>query len=191
MKTFESFVWRLVLAAILAAVVYLYYSIVLPRVACAALALVAGVAEVLAPMVSKGGQGISLRLLAMTGTTLLAWPALAWLLHLYIADRVACMALAAAVASLGGLFAAGHGQGREHRRLAAILVSVLVPLYAIAYALAAGSRGAVAFACLAVGVAFFVAKIAEVWPDRIEESLAVGGTVAILAGAATIAVAFV
>jgi hypothetical protein len=128
-----------------------------------------------------------MRVLLKTGAAFLAWPGLAWgLLALGLADRGVRIALAAAAASALGIFAAGHGQGREHARLAATLVAVAIPVYALAAALVGDTRLAAAAGCLAVAVAFVTAKVALVWPDRLEETMVGGAAIAICAGVATL-----
>jgi len=182
-----KFVLRLIVAIVIAFVGYIYFGAVLPDKAAATVALSLALIELLAPMLSKGGGGASLRVLVKTGAAFLAWPGIAWaLLALGLTDRGARIALAAAAASALGIFAAGHGQGREHARLAATLVAVAIPVYALAAALVQDTRLAAAAGCLAVAVAFVTAKVALVWPDRLEESMAGGAALAVCAGIATL-----
>lgn len=181
-----KFLLRLLIAVVIAWLGYMYFSAVLPDIAARAVAIVLAVVELLGPMFASRG-GASMRLLAKTGAAFLAWPGFAWMLLVGgVDDRGARIALAAAAASTLGVFAAGHGQGREHARLAATLVAVAVPVYALAAALVQGTRLAAAAGCLAVASAFVTAKVALVWPDRLEESMVVGAALAMCAGVATL-----
>jgi len=187
MSDLFKFLLRLLVALVIAFAGYVYFGAVLPDKAAATVALGLALIELLAPMLSKGGGGASLRVLVKTGAAFLAWPGIAWaLLALGLTDRGARIALAAAAASALGIFAAGHGQGREHARLAATLVAVAIPVYALAAALVQDTRLAAAAGCLAVASAFVTAKVALVWPDRLEESMVVGAALAMCAGVATL-----
>jgi hypothetical protein len=186
--SFFGFVLRLLIAAVIATLGFLYFGAVLPQAAAAALAMVLAAVELLGPMFSKGAGGASLRVLVRAGAALLVWPGLAWaLLALGLQDRGARIALAAAAASALGILAAGHGQGREHARLVTTLVSIAIPVYALAAALVQDTRIAVAMGCAAVAVAFVTAKLALVWPDHLEDSMVAGAVIAIVAGFATVA----
>jgi hypothetical protein len=188
-NTFFGFVLRLLIAAVIATLGFVYFGAVLPRPAAAALAMALAAAELLGPMFSsKGGGGASLRVLVRAGASLLVWPGFAWaLVALGLQDRGARIALAAAAASALGVFAAGHGQGREHARLVTTLVSTAIPVYALAAALVQDTRIAVAAGCVAVAIAFVTAKLALVWPAHLEETMVAGVVIAIVTGFATVA----
>jgi hypothetical protein len=186
MHALESFIIRLLIAVLIAVAVYFYFASVLPPAADRIFAGAVGLIELVAPLASKSGGGASLRLIARAGAALLVWPGIAWALTPVVHDTGARLALAAAGASVAGIFAAGQGQGHEHARLAGVLTSVAIPVYALAYALLAGTRAGAAAGCVGVAVAFAVAKIALVWPDRLERLMLVGGGVALVAAVATV-----
>jgi hypothetical protein len=182
-----KFLLRLIIAIVIAFAGYVYFGAVLPDKAAATVALILAVVELVGPMLTRGGGGASLQVLGKTTVAFLAWPGIAWgLLALGLTDRGARIALAAAAASALGIFAAGHGQGREHARLAATLAAVAIPVYALAAALVGDTRVAAATGCFAVGVAFVTAKVALVWPDRLEETMVGGAAIAVCAGVATL-----
>lgn len=179
MKSAEGVFFRLLIAFVIAGVAYLYFGSVLPRPVAAVVALLIAAIELLGPML--GGQGgLSLRVLAKLGVALLVWPGIAWAIIWsgYVADPDARVALAAAAASALGVFAAGHGQGKEHRRLVAVIVSLALPAYAVTLSLFDPSPLGVAGACLAVGVGAATAKIALVWPQRHEDLMLAGSVLA-------------
>lgn len=173
------FIFRLVIALVIAYAGFMYFGAVLPRSAAAVVALLLAALELFGPML--GGQGgLSLRAMAKLGVALLVWPGLAWIIELsgYVPDRDARIALAAGIASALGVFAAGHGQGRENVRLVAVIVSLALPAYAITVALFDPNAMGVAAACLAVGIGALTAKIALVWPQRHEDLMLVCGGLA-------------
>jgi len=59
-------------------------------------------------------------------------------------------------------------------------------VYALTAALVGGTRLAAAAGCFAVGMAFVTAKVALVWPDRLEETMVGGAVIAVCAGIATL-----
>lgn len=186
MTEFFRFLLRLLIALVIAWFGYVYFGAVLPDPAARIVAIVLAVVELLGPMFTSRG-GASMRLLVKAGAAFLAWPGFAWLLlSAGLTDRGARIALAAAAASTLGVFAADHGQGREHARLAATLIAIAIPVYALATALVGGTHLEAAAGCLAVATAFVTAKIALVWPDRLENLMVGGAVLAATAGAATL-----
>jgi hypothetical protein len=180
----EGFLIRLLVAALLCWVGFLYFGIVLPTGPAIGIALLLATMELFAPMLA-GRQGAAIRWLFRVATPLVAWPALAWLALAHITNHGAAVTAAAAGASLVGLAAAGHGQGNEHARAGVALVASLIPFIALLEALRSGNVIAASVGCIAVAAGFFTAKVALVWPDRHERLMLVAAMAAIAAGVAT------
>lgn len=183
-NAFNSFFIRLLVAALLGWVGLLYFGIVLPAVPALGIALFLAIMELFAPMLA-GRQGAAIRWLFKVAMPLVTWPALAWFALAHIANHGAAVTAAAAVASLIGLAAAGHGQGNEHARAGVALVSSLVPFIALLEALRSGNTIAASVGCMAVAAGFFTAKVALVWPDRHERLIWMATMAATASGVAT------
>lgn len=183
-NTFDGFLIRLLVACMIALCGWLYFGIVLPPAGAGGIAVALAVAELFAPLLA-GRQGASLRWLFRIAMPLVAWPALAWLVGMYVHSRGVSMAAAAAAAAMLGVLAAGHGQGHEHARLGVVLVACLIPLIALFQCLRAGDQAAAAVGCIAVAVGFVAAKLSLVWPERLEDTLVWGAVAAVVAGVAT------
>lgn len=183
-NSFEGFLIRLIVAALVAWFGLLYFGIVLPRPAASTIALILALAELFAPMLA-GKQGASLRVMFQIAMPLVAWPALAWLAEIYLTNHGVAVALAAAAASMLGVAAAGHGQGKEHARLAVVFVATAIPPIALYTAMRGGNEVAAAVACVAVAAGFISAKLAIVWPDHIENAMVGCALAAAAAGGAT------
>lgn len=178
------FLFRLFLASLIWVLGYWLFSSVLPIPAAAVVAAVLALAELFGGGVGRrGGAGGGLRLLIATGSTLISWPASALGLQwLGIADRPARIAIAAGAAAVLGVFAAGHGSGKESRRLWAVLAAGAIPLYALIAALLISPPDPLALAsgAAAIGVALVVAKQAIVWPTNHETALGIAASAAFI-----------
>jgi len=186
---FLSLLFRFVLAILIAALGYWWFSAIMPRPFAAVIGIIAGAAEFIGPLVTRGGgrgSGSGLRMLFGFGLPLIAWPGIAMLIGLWIPDRATHVALAAIVATLLGVFTARHGQGRDQHYLIAVLVAVSIPVAAMASAIANESMWGTTAACLALGVAPLVAKNAHVWSDTYDRYLGIAAVVAFV-GAALVA----
>lgn len=181
------FLLRLFLASLIFAFGWALFREVLPVPAACVVAIVLALAELAAPAIARSGAGVGggLRLLLRLGATLIAWPIAAWVLDVAgLADRPARIAIAAAIASAGGVMAAGHGSGKDTARLWAVVAAAAVPVYALMQALVCAPVDplAVACACGAVAIALLVTRQAIVWPLEHERVLAGAAGAVTLAG---------
>lgn len=176
---------RILIALIIIVLAYYYFRAVLPQAGAVLVALALGALELVAPVFSKqSGVGGSLRVLAQIAGAVLVWPAIALALEHFGVEWGAAVAVASAIACAGGIIASGHGSGQDRARIAAIIVSVCLPLYAIVVNAFDPSPLAWAAAGGGVAVAAGVATASGVWPAKIEKELTV---VAGLAGVAALA----
>jgi len=182
------FLLRLFLASLIFAFGWALFREVLPVPAACGVAIVLALAELAAPAIARSGAGNvggGLRLLVRLGATLITWPIAAWALDVAgLADRPARIAIAAAIASAGGVMAAGHGSGKDTARLWAVVAAAAVPVYALMQALACAPVDplAVTCACGAVAIALLVTRQAIVWPLEHERVLAFAAGAVTLAG---------
>lgn len=186
---FISLLFRFLLAIIIAALGYWWFSAIMPRPFAAIVGLFVGAAEFVGPLVTRGGgrgAGSGLRMLFWFGLPLLAWPGIAMLIGMWIPDRATHVALAAIIATMFGVFTAHHGQGRDQHYLISVLIAVAIPVAAMASAIANESEWGTAAACIAIGVAPLVAKNDHVWADSHDRYLGIASIVAFV-GAALVA----
>lgn len=164
-----KFLLHLVVAVVVFAVAVWYFRSVAPAGVAFWVALGLGLIELVAPLVGSK-HGISGWVLLRVGAPVLAFPGFAWIMiYLRHPAWYVTVPVAAGLACGVGAFAAGHGSGREHKRLIAAGASVLVPLYALLYVLVEGAPPiGLACACAAVAVAPLVVKVAVTWPGRHE-----------------------
>jgi len=164
-----KFLIHLVVAVVVFAVASWYFRSVAPADVAKLIALVLALIEIVAPLVG-GKHGVSGLMLLRVGAPVLVFPGIAWLsIYLLHAAWYVTVPIAAGVACGVGAFAAGHGSGREHRRLISTGAAVLVPLYALVYVLIEGAPPlGLACACAAVAIAPMVVKVAVTWPGRHE-----------------------
>jgi hypothetical protein len=189
-----SLLFRFVLAIVIAALGYWWFSAIMPRPFAAVVGLVAGAAEFIGPLVTRGGgrgSGSGLRMLFGFGLPIIAWPGIAMLVGLWIPDRATHVALAAIAATVLGVFTARHGQGRDQHYLISVLVAVSIPVAAMASAIANESMWGTAAACVAIGVAPLVAKNAHVWADKHDQYLGMAAIVAFVSAALVAARQFI
>jgi hypothetical protein len=189
-----SLLFRFVLAIVIAALGYWWFSAIMPRPFAAVVGLVAGAAEFIGPLVTRGGgrgSGSGLRMLFGFGLPIIAWPGIAMLVGLWIPDRATHVALAAIAATVLGEFTARHGQGRDQHYLISVLVAVSIPVAAMASAIANESMWGTAAACVAIGVAPLVAKNAHVWADKHDQYLGMAAIVAFVSAALVAARQFI
>lgn len=177
---------RILIALIIIVLAYYYFRAVLPQAGAVLVALALGALELVTPLFSKqSGVGGSLRVLVQIAGAALVWPAIALALeHFGGVEWGAAVAVASAIACAGGIIASGHGSGQDRARIAAIIVSVCLPLYAIVVNAFDPSPLAWAAAGGGVAVAAGVATASGVWPARIEKELTVAAG---LAGVAALA----
>ena len=166
-----SFLFRVVVAVLLAMVGAWYFGLIWPGMVALCIGIAIGAIELFGPFIGGrassggygGGMGAGLALLRVAAGVL-TWPGFAWLvMHFGGADRGLAAAIAATPAVLVGIVMAGYGPGGENRRLTAAVVSGLVALIALLEALPSG-RAATAAGCVAVAAALFVARATNVWP---------------------------
>jgi len=164
-----KFLLHLLVAVVVFAVAVWYFRSVAPAGVSAWIALGLALVELVAPLVG-GKHGVSGWMLLRVGAPVLAFPGFAWLMiYLLRPAWYVTVPVAAGLACGVGAFAAGHGSGREHKRLIATGAAVLVPLYALLYVLVEGAPPiGLACACAAVAVAPLVVKVAVTWPGRHE-----------------------
>ena len=175
---------RLAFAVLILFVGARLFWLVLPLWAAYTIAIVLACVEFFGPML--GGQhGMSLRLFLAMTLPFVAWTLVALVMLVASHDHWLNLAVGAIGGALTGLLAARHGQGHEHARLAELLVATSIPVVALVECLTSGDRPAVAIACVAVAAGFLAAKQALVWPDRLEQIMAGGATIAVCAGVAT------
>lgn len=164
-----KFLLHLVFAIIVFALAAWYFRSVAPARVAAWIAIGLALVELVATLVG-GKHGISGLMLLRIGAPVLVFPGFAWIMiHLLHPAWYVTVPVAAGLACGVGAFAAGHGSGREHKRLISTGAAVLVPLYALVYVLIEGSPPiGLACACAAVAVAPIVVKVAVTWPGRHE-----------------------
>ena len=164
-----KFLLHLAVAIIVFFLAAWYFRSVAPAGVATWIAIGLAVIELVAPLVGSK-HGISGWVLLRVGAPVLVFPGFAWVtIHLLHPAWYVTVPVSAGLACGVGAFAAGHGSGREHKRLIATGAAVLVPLYALVYVLIEGAPPlGLACACAGVAVAPLVVKVAVTWPGRHE-----------------------
>lgn len=188
---FWSFLLRVVLAVVIFAAVAALFAEVLPLNVALAAGTLAGLAELIGPALGgKGGSGV--RWMLHATLPVVAWPLAALgFSHFLGFDRLHALAAGCIVAAAFGLAGAGHGGGHERARLATVAAAAIIPIAALLQTLPSGDYAAVALSSFGVAVAFGAAKVALVWPDRLEDLMLTGGAAAAVSATVAAAMALV
>jgi len=171
-----KFLFRLLLASIVAVLAAAYFYLALPLPVAVAIGIGLGLLELISPLTvnrSSGASGTARVMgpLFKIAAPLILWPGLAWTIeHLAGVPPHAAIAAGAGVSAMAGLFAAGHGQGRDSARLWGVIVALLCVLYASAQSVSGGYfAGAVGAGAAALGL--MSARRAIVWSEQFQAGL--------------------
>lgn len=187
-----SSIIRMLLAVVLAAVCYLYFSLVLPHMISAILAALLVVAELVITGSNVGRSALrGLLPLLLSAAPLLCWPAIFLAIRPYIpaaVGRPGVLTISAALSSICALLS--RGPACEPMRLFALNAALLMVGYSLLLALPAGLLP-VAAGSLSLSATLTVARYAIVLPRRQASALGLAAGIALVTAVGLAAGAFV
>lgn len=165
-----GFVFRMIVAGVIAIATYAYFLLVLSPAAAMFVALAALVLDLAAPMFLSGnsGAGGAIRTLGTLGricAPVLIWPALAWPIQHFAPalGRDFAAPLAAGLSSFAVLLG-GRGSGQDHTRNWSMILTLAFVLVVMIFWFGNGRAGDVAAAVAGV-IAVAVTRLAIVWTE--------------------------
>ncbi len=190
-----AFLLRLLLAVVVAILTAAYYHIIFPAEISYFIGAAFGVLELLSPLLisrysAASGAARAFGAILKYGAPLVLWPGIAWVILQFLPNRPAAAALAAGLAAIAGVFAAGHGQNRDTARNFAAIISGATVLLGMAQAIPAGYFAAT-MACIAAAISIATIRAAILWPEKQRAYCDYGIIIALAGGAVNAALALI